>query len=80
MTEPTKQDTFAKLGEGRVAYVKAIRSDDIARLFPDAPPLPKGLDLFALIGADGTPILLAEDADTIIQSAWQNELTTVSLH
>jgi hypothetical protein len=38
------------------------------------------LSLFALLGADGTPILLTESRETAIANAWQNELQPVSLH
>ena len=51
---------FAHLGDGALAYVKTINSEDVARLFPQAPPLRPGVKLFALLGADGTPILLTD--------------------
>ena len=71
---------FAHLGEGAVAYVKAIRSEDAQRLFPQAPQIRAGLRLFALLGADGTPILLTDSKDAAIANAWENQLQTVSLH
>ena len=51
---------FAHLGDGALAYVKTINSEDVARLFPQAPPLKPGMTLFALLGADGSPIMLTE--------------------
>ena len=71
---------FAHLGGGSLAYVKPIRSEDVARLFPQAPPLRPGLRLFALLGADGTPILLTDSRDAALANAWEHELETVSLH
>ena len=41
---------FAHLGDGSVAYVKTIRSEDVAVLFPQAPAIQPGLQLFALLG------------------------------
>lgn len=73
-------EALARLGLAKVAYVKAIRSDDIARMFPEAPPLPPGLDLFALISADGSPILVTDRREEAVAGAMQNELETVSLH
>ena len=73
-------ETLAQLGLSKVAYVKAIRSDDIARMFPQAPELPPGLDLFALVSADGTPIMVTDRREDAEANAWQNELETVSLH
>jgi hypothetical protein len=77
--ELTAQE-FAHLGDGSLAYVKMMSSDDVARLFPQAPPLRPGLTLFALLGADGTPIMLTDSKDTAIANAWEHELETVSLH
>lgn len=71
---------LANLGEGHVAYVKAIRSDEVMRLFPGGPELQPGLDLFALLSASGAPILLADSRDVAVANAWANDLQTVSLH
>jgi hypothetical protein len=71
---------FAALGQGEVAYVKPLKSDDVPRLFPQAPHIAPGINLFALHSADGTPIMLTDNRDTAIANAWQNDLTTVSLH
>jgi hypothetical protein len=79
-TTPLTEEQFAHLGGGSVAYVKAIRSEDVSRLFPQAPPLQPGLELFALLGADGTPIVLTDSRDAALANALQHELQTVSLH
>ena len=77
--EMTLQE-FAHLGGGAVAYVKSIRSEDAKRLFPQAPELRPGMKLFALLGADGTPILLTDSRDAAVANAWENDLQTVSVH
>ena len=74
------QQEFAHLGDGSVAYVKTIRSEDVAVLFPQAPAIQPGLQLFALLGADGTPIMLTDSRDAAIANAWEHQLQTVSLH
>ncbi|MGO4870998.1 MAG: DUF1150 family protein, partial [Roseiarcus sp.] len=51
---------FAHLGDGSIAYVKTIRSEDAQRLFPQAPAIRPGLQLFALLAADGSPIMLTD--------------------
>ncbi len=71
---------FAQLGDGALAYVKTINSEDVARIFPQAPPLRPGVKLFALLGADGSPILLTDSKDVALANARENELETVSLH
>lgn len=73
-------EQFAHLGGGHVAYVKAIRSDDVQRMFPQAPAIQPGLQLFALLAADGSPIMLTDSRDAAIANAWEHELHTVSLH
>lgn len=71
---------LARLGEGHIAYVRPIRSDDVKRLFPGAPDLTPGLDLFALLSASGTPIMLGDSRDVVVANAAQHDLYTVSLH
>ncbi|MDQ4137122.1 MAG: DUF1150 domain-containing protein [Pseudomonadota bacterium] len=71
---------LAALGEGHVAYVKPMRSDEIQRLFPQAPAMAPGLQLFALLSASGEPILLADSRDAALANAWAHDLQTVALH
>jgi hypothetical protein len=73
-------EQLAGMGGGKIAYVKTMQSDEINRLFPQAPDLAPGVELFALLGADGTPILLTDSKEAAIANAWENELETVSLH
>jgi len=75
----TEQE-FAHLGDGAIAYVRTIKSEDAQRLFPQAPAIRPGLDLFALLGADGSPIMLTDSKDAAIANAWEHKLETVSLH
>ncbi|MGP8233531.1 MAG: DUF1150 family protein [Methylovirgula sp.] len=77
---PLTEEQFAHLGGGSLAYVRALRSEDVSRLFPQAPPLQPGLQLFALLGADGTPIVLTDSRDAALANALQHELQTVSVH
>jgi len=74
------QAELAALGEGRMAYVKPLLSDEIARIFPQAPEIQPGLQLFALLSASGEPILLTDSRDAAVANAWAHDLETVSLH
>ena len=74
------EQAFAILGGGKIAYVKPIRSEDVHRLYPQAPELEPGMHLFALHAADGTPIMLTDSREAAIANAWSQELETVSLH
>jgi hypothetical protein len=74
------QEALAQLGGGQLAYVKPIRSEDVAGLFPQAPKLQPGLKLFALHAADGTPIMLTDTREAALANAWSQELEAVSVH
>ncbi len=71
---------LAALGEGQVAYVKPLRSDDVRRLFPQVPQIQPGLQVYALLSASGAPIMLTDSRDAAVANAWANDLQTVSLH
>jgi hypothetical protein len=75
-------EALAHLGDGRIAYVKTIRSEDVRAMFPQAevPQLPAGQKLFALHAADGTPIMLTDSREAAVANAWSQELETVSVH
>jgi len=74
------EEMLAHLGEGRLAYVKSIRSEDVASLFPQAPKIAPGLTLFTLHAANGTPIMLTDTREAAIANAWSQELEAVSVH
>lgn len=78
--EPMSPEALAHLGEGHIAYVKQIRSEDVPALFPMAPQMSPGLKLFALHAANGAPIMLTDSLEAAIANAWSNELQTVSVH
>ncbi len=75
-------EALAHLGDGRIAYVKTVRSEDVRALFPQAqmPQMPPGQTLFALHAADGTPIMLTDSREAAIANAWSQELEMVSVH
>jgi hypothetical protein len=75
-------EAFAHLGDGRIAYVKTIRSEEVRAMFPQAqmPQMAPGQMLFALHAADGTPIMLTDSREAAIANAWSHELEMVSVH
>jgi hypothetical protein len=80
MTRTISPEALAAIGDGKIAYVKAIRSEDLNTLFPQAPQLAPGMKLFALHAADGTPIMVADTREAALANAWDNQLETVSVH
>ena len=73
-------EALANLGDGQIAYVKPIRSEDVPAMFPQAPEIAPGLKLFALHAADGTPIMVTDSREAAVANAWSQELETVSVH
>ena len=73
-------EAFAVLGGGQIAYVKPIRSEDVHKLYPQAPKLEPGMSLFALHAADGTPIMVTDSREAAVANAITHELETVSVH
>ena len=73
-------DALAHLGDGEIAYVKTILSEDVGKLFPQAPQIAPGIKLFALHAADGTPMMLTDTREAAVANAWSQELQTVSVH
>ena len=73
-------ENLADLGGGRIAYMRPMRSEEVKTLFPNVPPIAPGLELWALLAADGTPIMLADSREALVMNAHENDLETVSLH
>ncbi len=71
---------FERLGGGQIAYIRSVASDDVQELFPHAPEMASGLKLWALLNADGTPIVLTDSRAAAIANALDNDLQTVSVH
>jgi hypothetical protein len=71
---------LARLGDGEVAYIKQLDSDAATELFPALDDAPEGIDLYAVLGADGTPIALTDSRGAAIANAIENDLVPVSVH
>ena len=71
---------FADLGGGKIAYVRSLKSEEAKSLFPGLPPVAPDLKLWALLGADGTPIMLADTREAVVMNAHENDLEMVSIH
>lgn len=71
---------LAHLGEGTVAYLREMGSDELMGKFPGLPQIESGTRLWALFGANGQPILLSDERDRALAGAFENDLTPVALH
>ena len=73
-------EMFTAQDENRFAYVKAIRSEDVAFLCEDAPVLEPGHVVYVLHASDGTPIVLADSHQSAAEGAANHQLEMVSIH
>lgn len=71
---------LARLGGGSIAYIREMTSDEAKRMYPSIEGLPKGINLFALHGADGTPIALTDSLQAALGHAIDGELEVASVH
>jgi len=71
---------FAELGEGEWAYIRALTSEEAQAAYPTIEELPKGIHVYALHSADGSPIALTDDKGIAIEQAIGDELEIASLH
>lgn len=73
---------FAHLGGGEVAYIKELSSDQAMEMFPtmSETDFPRGIPLFVLHAADGTPLSIADSRSGAIGDAIEHDLEPLSLH
>ena len=73
-------DELARLGDGHVAYIKVMTSEEAHEMFPSIEGLPTGIHLFALHGADGTPLALTDSRQAALGHAMGDELEVAQIH
>lgn len=74
------QGELAMLGDGQVAYIKQLDANVAQKLFPALREAPEGINLYAVLGADGTPLALTDSWNAAIANVMQNDLVPVSVH
>jgi hypothetical protein len=71
---------LAKLGGGKVAYIRVMTTDEAKEMFPAIEGLPNGINLYALHAADGTPLALTDSRQAAVGHAMGDELEIASVH
>ena len=71
---------FSELGEGAIAYLRKIKSEDVHVYFPQIPEINAGLTLFVLLSAKGAPLILTDSRSVAMENASTNDLKMVSVH
>lgn len=71
---------MAHIGEGSLAYLREIDSEELRGKFPGMPDIEPGTKLWAVFAADGRPIMLTDARASAVAGVIQNDLTPVSVH
>lgn len=71
---------LARLGGGQVAYIKLMMPAEARRLYPSVPDLPRGIELYALHAADGTPLAITDTMRAAVEHAMGDELEIATVH
>ena len=71
---------LAQLGDGKVAYIKELTAKQAGKLFPAIEGIPKGIPLFALHAADGTPLALTDSRHAALNHASEDDLSIASVN
>ncbi len=71
---------LARLGDGVVAYIRTMTSEEAKERFPSVDNLPRGLTLYALHAADGTPIALTDTRQAAMSHAMGDDLEIATVH
>ncbi len=71
---------LAKLGDGKVAYIRMMSSEEAQRMFPTVSGLPDDTSIFALHSADGTPLALTDSRQAAVGHAMSDQLEVASIH
>ncbi len=81
VTAPIMSDKeLARLGDGVVAYIRIMTSEEAKERFPSVDNLPRGLTLYALHAADGTPIALTDTRQAAMSHAMGDDLEIATVH
>ncbi len=70
---------FAHLGAGKLGYIRKMRSEDVSRVFPEAPNLNRPRSLGAVRRRWHADLLTDNRSSTFFKAA-EDDLQTVSLH
>lgn len=80
MGEFVKDFELEAWGEGELAYIKLLKANEVKDLFPQLKGLPDGIDLYAVVSADGTPMALTDNRSAALENVEENDLELATVH
>lgn len=79
-TDFISEEELLHIGEEAYAYIRELSADDFETLYPGVLDGEVPIKLFALLGADGEPLMISDDRSVAEANASENDLEMVSLH
>lgn len=76
----TNIDNLEAFGTGKLAFVKEMSAHDVAQIVPQVLALDPTVKLYALMNAQGLPLMVAHTREDILLGAWEQDLETVTTH
>lgn len=74
------EEELRHIGEENFAYIRELSAKDFEMLYPGVLPEDMPYTLYALLGADGEPLMISDDRSVAEANADENDLEMVSLH
>ncbi len=68
---------FAALGGDRMVFVRSIRAEILAGFVPEAKDMPEDMIFQLIMGADGNPLLVADNEQAV--SDWLGEADVIQV-
>ncbi|MFD0916240.1 DUF1150 family protein [Pseudahrensia aquimaris] len=71
---------FSSFGKSTLAYIRRVNTDDLPIEVTLEENLPADTNMWALFGADGKPLALADEMSMILQDAEDHDLVAMQRH
>lgn len=71
--------SLADFGLGSMAYLKQVKAKEFAEFFPEDADIDGDVTLWALVSADGSPLIVADSREAALANAFENDLEMVNL-
>lgn len=71
---------LARMGGGRIAYIRPIRVEEAMRILGAPIQAPPGTKLYGAFHADGQPLLITDSKAGAVANVRENDLEPASVH
>lgn len=78
--DAVSKEDLRHIGEEAIAYIRELSPEDFETLYPGILDGDVPYKLYALLGADGEPLMISDDRSVAEANANEHDLEMVSLH